>query len=80
MEDANNAILNFVYKAKYRIDVCLDSNGSDFLVSNNKTCRYYKNRPEFDWKYCLDCNRIWELNQEEYLVKIWLYLGFPFDR
>ncbi len=48
MEDANNAILNFVYKAKYRIDVCLDSNGSDFLVSNNKTCRYYKNRPEFD--------------------------------
>ena len=48
MEDANNAILNFVYKAKYRIDVCLDSNGSDFLVSNNKTRRYYKNRPEFD--------------------------------
>jgi adenosine deaminase len=57
IEDANNAILNFVYKAKYRIDACLDSNSSDFLGSNNKACRCYKNRP-FDRKYGLDCNRI----------------------
>ena len=33
MEDANNAILNFVYKARYRIDACLDSNGPSVMVN-----------------------------------------------
>jgi len=32
IEDSNNAILNFVYKAKYRIDACLDSNGPSVMV------------------------------------------------
>ncbi len=31
-EDSNNAILNFVYKTKYRIDACLDSNGPSVMV------------------------------------------------
>jgi hypothetical protein len=26
IDDSNNAILNFVYKAGYRVDACLDSN------------------------------------------------------
>ena len=32
IEDSNNAILNFVYKAKYRIDACLNSNGPSVMV------------------------------------------------
>ncbi|MGZ5490035.1 MAG: hypothetical protein ACXW2E_06880 [Nitrososphaeraceae archaeon] len=32
IEDSNNAILNFVYKAKYRIDACLDSIGPSVMV------------------------------------------------
>jgi two-component system, OmpR family, sensor histidine kinase VicK len=32
IEDSNNAILNFVYKAKYRIDACLDSNGPSVMI------------------------------------------------
>ena len=31
-EDSNNAILNFIYKTKYRIDACLDSNGPSVMV------------------------------------------------
>jgi len=31
-EDSNNALLNFVYKAKYRVDACLDSNGPSVMV------------------------------------------------
>jgi len=32
IEDSNNAILNFVYKTKYRIDACLDLNGPSVMI------------------------------------------------
>ena len=32
IKDSTNAILNFVYKAKYRIDACLDLNGPSVMV------------------------------------------------